>query len=114
MFERAVPGSTYAVGGRAERRNIDVVRGICHALDRLRPRADRQAYAQQITSVADRPGHDFRYAIDCSKLERDLGWAPLESFETGLEKTVRWYLDNEAWWRPLVGRKYSWERLGCA
>ncbi len=114
VFERAVPGSTYAVGGRAERRNIDVVRGICHALDRLRPRADRQAYAQQITSVADRPGHDFRYAIDSSKLERDLGWAPLESFETGLEKTVRWYLDNESWWRPLVGRKYSGERLGCA
>jgi dTDP-glucose 4,6-dehydratase len=114
VFERAAPGSTYAVGGRAERRNIDVVRSVCIVLDRLRPRADGQPYAQQITAVADRPGHDFRYAVDGSKLQRDLGWVPVESFETGLEKTVRWYLDNEAWWRPLVGRKYSGERLGLA
>lgn len=114
VFERAAPGSTYTVGGRAERRNIDVVNGVCDALDRLLPRSGGGSYAGQITSVADRPGHDYRYAIDCSRLERDLGWKPSETFESGLEKTVRWYLDHEAWWRPLLDREYGGERLGLA
>ena len=112
VFERGAPGSTYNVGGRAERKNIDVVHGVCSALDRLRPRADGNPYATQIGYVTDRPGHDFRYAIDCSRLERDLGWTQQESFESGLAKTVGWYLENEAWWRPLIGRSYSGERLG--
>lgn len=112
VFEHAAPGSTYNVGGHAERRNIDVVQGLCAILDRIKPRADKVSYEKQISFVTDRPGHDFRYAIDSSKLETDLGWAPRESFETGLEKTVRWYLENERWWRPLLERKYSGQRLG--
>jgi dTDP-glucose 4,6-dehydratase len=112
VFERAEPGSTYNVGGHAERRNIDVVNGLCSILDRIKPRADKASYTKQISYVTDRPGHDFRYAIDSSKLEKDLGWKPQESFETGLEKTVRWYLENERWWRPLLERKYSGQRLG--
>jgi len=114
VFERGTPGETYNVGGNAERRNIEVVRQICALLDRLRPRADGRSYAAQITFVADRPGHDRRYAIDASKLRRQLGWEPQESFESGLEKTVRWYLANEAWWRPLLERNYAGERLGLA
>ncbi len=112
VFEHAQAGSTYNVGGHAERRNIDVVNGLCSILDRIKPRADKASYSQQISFVADRPGHDFRYAIDSSRLEKDLGWKPQESFETGLEKTVRWYLENERWWRPLLDRKYSGQRLG--
>ena len=112
VFEHGAPGSTYNVGGRAERKNIDVVNGVCAALDHLRPRADGKPYATQIGFVTDRPGHDFRYAIDCSRLERELGWAQQESFESGLAKTVGWYLENEAWWRPLIGRAYGGERLG--
>ena len=112
VFEKAEPGSTYNVGGHAERRNIDVVNGLCSILDHIKPRAEKASYTKQIAYVTDRPGHDFRYAIDSSKLEKDLGWKPQESFETGLEKTVRWYLENERWWRPLLERKYSGQRLG--
>jgi dTDP-glucose 4,6-dehydratase len=112
VFERGQPGQGYNIGGRAERANIDVVRRICDALDRLRPRDDGRAYAEQISYVADRPGHDLRYAIDPSKLERDLGWTPRETFESGIEKTVRWYLENEAWWRPIVERSDASQRQG--
>jgi dTDP-glucose 4,6-dehydratase len=112
VFEAGTPGETYVVGGRAERTNIDVVRDICACLDRIRPRADGRPYSEQITFVADRPGHDHRYAIDPSKLERELGWSPQESFSTGIEKTVRWYLDNEAWWRPILAGAYQGQRLG--
>ncbi|MBY6242753.1 dTDP-glucose 4,6-dehydratase [Methylosinus sp. Sm6] len=105
-----VVGESYNVGGRSERRNIDVVRLICGILDEIRPRVG--SYAEQIAFVADRPGHDLRYAIDCSKIERDLGWRPTESFESGLRKTVRWYLDNEDWWRTIRAGGYSGERLG--
>lgn len=90
-------GETYNVGGINEIRNIDVVRTICHKLDALRPRADGQSYETQITYVTDRPGHDRRYAIDPTKIQRDIGWSPAESFETGIDKTVRWYLDNVEW-----------------
>ena len=112
VFERATPGSTYTVGGHAERRNIDVVRTVCGILDEMSPRADGKAYADQIDFVLDRPGHDFRYAIDCSKIEADLGWKPSVDFETGLAKTVRWYLDRSDWWRPLLERGRVTERVG--
>ncbi len=103
-------GEKYNVGGRNERRNIDVVRTICAILDRLRPRDE--PHESLITFVTDRPGHDQRYAIDATKLETELGWRAEETFETGIEKTVRWYLDNEWWWRPLRDKVYAGERLG--
>ncbi len=102
-------GETYNVGGGNERRNIEVVRHICTVLDKLVP-APRPR-EELIRFVADRPGHDARYAIDATKLERELGWRAAESFESGIEKTVRWYLDNEWWWRPLRAR-YAGDRLG--
>jgi dTDP-glucose 4,6-dehydratase len=104
-----VPGETYNVGGRNERRNIDVVRRICAVLDQLVPGdAPRESL---IEFVADRPGHDARYAIDATRLETELGWRAEEDFDSGIEKTVRWYLDNEWWWRPLR-EHYDGERLG--
>jgi dTDP-glucose 4,6-dehydratase len=112
VFEAGEPGQTYNVGGGAEMRNIDVVRTICSVLDEVSPRADSRAYAEQITFVADRPGHDQRYAIDSSKIRRELGWAPQESFQSGIAKTVRWYLDNRAWWSELLDRRYDTQRLG--
>lgn len=109
IAESGRPGETYNVGGRNERSNIDVVRRICAVLDELRPAA--APYEQLISFVADRPGHDARYAIDATKLETELGWRALEDFDSGIEKTVRWYLDNEWWWRPLRDR-YDGQRLG--
>ena len=107
---KGVPGQKYNFGGRAERRNLDVVEQICDALDRIapmdRPRRDL------ITFVADRPGHDRRYAIDSTKAERDLGWTQSVSFEEGLQKTVAWYMENESWWRPVREGVYSGDRLG--
>lgn len=113
VFERGELGRTYNVGGFNEKQNIEVVHTICGILDRLRPRADGKPYAEQITSVADRPGHDKRYAIDATRIEQELGWRPEETFETGIEKTVRWYLDNETWWRPIVERGAA-QRRGVA
>jgi dTDP-glucose 4,6-dehydratase len=104
------PGETYNVGGDAERRNIDVVHAICGALDKLAPRAGGRPHSELIAYVADRPGHDHRYAIDFSKLRTELGWTPQESFESGLKRTVRWYLDNRAWWEPLVQRQAATRR----
>jgi dTDP-glucose 4,6-dehydratase len=103
-------GEKYNVGGRNERTNMDVVTTICAILDRLRPAA--APHARLITHVADRPGHDQRYAIDASKLESELGWRACETFDTGIEKTVAWYLANEWWWRPLRETVYAGERLG--
>ncbi|HNW42529.1 MAG TPA: dTDP-glucose 4,6-dehydratase, partial [Opitutaceae bacterium] len=105
-------GETYNVGGINERANLEVVRRICALLDTQSPRADGKSYADQITFVADRPGHDRRYAIDCTKLQRELGWKPKESFETGLAKTVAWYLKNRAWCDDITSKKYARERLG--
>lgn len=109
IAEKGRIGETYNVGGRNERRNIDVVRVICDVLDRIRPvNRPRQ---ELIAFVIDRPGHDARYAIDASKLENELGWRAQENFDTGIEKTVEWYLDNEWWWQPLRDR-YAGQRLG--
>jgi len=108
------PGESYNVGGRCERTNLEVVQAICDALDRLRPRRNGQPYGDLITFVTDRPGHDRRYAIDASKIERDLGWTPAETFESGLTKTIRWYLENDWWWQPIRSGRYAGERLGKA
>jgi dTDP-glucose 4,6-dehydratase len=105
-------GETYNVGGDAERRNIDVVHALCDALDARLPRADGQSRRVQITFVKDRPGHDKRYAIDASKLKRELGWAPTLSFEQGLARTVDWYLANEAWVGKILDGSYRLERIG--
>ena len=91
-----------------------MVRTICRTLDRLRPRTDGTPHEALIAFVADRPGHDQRYGIDPAKLERELGWKPEQSFETGIAATVQWYLDNEWWWRPILEGAYSGERLGLA
>lgn len=104
------PGEKYNVGGRNERRNIDVVHRICAIMDTLRPVS--APHERLITYVTDRPGHDARYAIDASKLETELGWKADETFDTGIEKTVRWYLDNEWWWQPLRNKVYDGKRLG--
>jgi len=105
-------GEKYNVGGRNERRNVEVVQDICRILDELRPLSS--PYAHLMMFVADRPGHDARYAIDATKLERELSWRARETFSTGLRKTVEWYLANEWWWQPLRERVYSGERLGLA
>ena len=112
VFEAGTPGESYIIGGRAERTNLQVVHAICDALDRLRPRSDGKPYREQISFVADRPGHDHRYAIDPTKLDRELGWQARESFETGIEKTIAWYLANEAWWAPILARSDAGQRLG--
>lgn len=105
-------GESYNVGGNAERRNIDVVHGICDLLDELAPEPGQPPRRSLITFVTDRPGHDQRYAIDAGKIRRELGWEPQETFETGLRKTVAWYVENEAWWRPIIDKVYAGNRLG--
>jgi dTDP-glucose 4,6-dehydratase len=112
VFERGAVGSSYMVGGNSERTNLQVVHLICDTLDRVRPRADNVSYRTQINFVADRPGHDFRYAIDATKLQKETGWKPLESFESGMEKTIRWYLQNRSWWEAIQSGEYKGERLG--
>ena len=111
ILERGRPGETYNVGGRNERTNLQVVERICDLVDEMAPRDDARSRRELITFVTDRPGHDARYAIDATKLETELGWRAREDFETGLRKTVRWYLDRRDWWEPLRQR-YAGERLG--
>ncbi len=108
---RGVPGETYNIGGHNERTNLEVVETVCRILDELRPKTSGR-YADQIIFVKDRPGHDRRYAIDADKLRRELGWNPEENFDTGIRKTVEWYLSNEWWWLPIRENKYAGERLG--
>ncbi|GGP25449.1 dTDP-glucose 4,6-dehydratase [Silvimonas amylolytica] len=115
VLEAGQSGQTYNVGGWNEKPNLEVVHTICRILDELRPRADSQSYASQITFVADRPGHDRRYAIDASRLADELGWKPAETFDSGIRKTVAWYLDNDAWisnvtsgsYRDWIARQYE-------
>ena len=106
VLEAGKLGETYNVGGWNEKPNIDIVNTVCALLDELRPRADGQSYKTQITYVADRPGHDRRYAIDAGKIERELGWKPVETFATGIRQTVRWYLDNQAWVANVTSGAY--------
>ncbi|MNQ35462.1 dTDP-glucose 4,6-dehydratase 2 [compost metagenome] len=105
-------GETYNIGGHNEKRNLEVVHTICDLLDELVPAADGRSYRELITFVKDRPGHDRRYAIDASKIQCELGWVPQESFETGIRKTVRWYLDNRDWWQRVLSGDYRLGRLG--
>lgn len=114
VVSMGIPGETYCVGGNAERTNLQVVHAICDELDSIRPRVDGKSYRDQITFVTDRPGHDFRYAIDAGKIRTELGWTPQETFETGIAATVRWYLDNEDWWRAIQDGSYRGERLGLS
>lgn len=115
VLEAGRVGETYNVGGWNEKPNLDVVHTLCATLDELSPRADGKPYKEQITYVKDRPGHDRRYAIDASKIERELGWKPADTFETGIRKTVQWYLDNQAWvanvtsgaYQHWVGKQYA-------
>ena len=115
VLEAGCLGETYNIGGWNEKPNLDVVHTLCAILDQLSPRADGQPYKAQITYVKDRPGHDRRYAIDASKIERELGWKPAETFESGIKKTVQWYLDNQAWvanvtsgaYREWLGKQYG-------
>jgi dTDP-glucose 4,6-dehydratase len=113
VFEAGAPGETYLIGARAERTNLEVARALCRCLDDARPRPDGRPYETQIAFVADRPGHDLRYAIDPGKIERELGWRATVDFETGVAQTVGWYLDNEDWWRPILDGVYGGERLGA-
>jgi len=108
------PGETWNIGGHNERKNLDVVTTICDLLEELVPVKPQgvQQYRDLITRVPDRPGHDLRYAIDASKIERELGWAPQETFESGIRKTVEWYLANEGWWKQVLDGSYQGERLG--
>jgi len=112
VMERGRIGATYAIGARTERRNIDVVEAVCGILDELRPRSGGSRYRELIEFVADRPGHDYRYAIDPSTIERELSWRPTELFDAGLRKTVAWYLENEAWLERVRSGAYRGERLG--
>jgi dTDP-glucose 4,6-dehydratase len=109
--EKGIPGETYNIGGHNERTNLEVVKTICAILDDLRPKAQGK-YSDQIVFVTDRPGHDLRYAIDSDKLQKELGWKPEENFDTGIRKTVQWYLDNAWWWKPIREKKYAGQRLG--
>ncbi|MBS9436048.1 dTDP-glucose 4,6-dehydratase [Photorhabdus noenieputensis] len=114
VVTKAEPGETYNIGGHNERKNIDVVCAICELLEEFCPEkpAGIAYYRDLITYVADRPGHDMRYAIDAAKVERELGWRPQETFESGIRKTVQWYLENENWWRKVQDGSYAGERLG--
>lgn len=115
VLEAGQPGQTYNIGGWNEKPNLDIVHTVCALLDELRPRADGRSYREQITHVPDRPGHDRRYAIDARKIERELGWHPAETFETGIHKTMQWYLDNPQWvgnvqsgaYREWVAKQYE-------
>lgn len=114
VADRGQPGETYNVGAEDGHTNIQVVHAVCDALDNLRPRADGRSYSDQIVFVADRPGHDRRYALDSSKLRAALSWRPANSFADCLQRTVRWYLNHEQWWRPLKDPARGFHRIGLA
>jgi len=120
VITEGVVGETYNIGGHNEKKNIEVVETLCAILDELKPISGNPAfasslianYSELITFVKDRPGHDVRYAVDASKIDKELGWVPEESFETGIRKTVEWYLNNESWWKRVLSGKYQLERIG--
>jgi dTDP-glucose 4,6-dehydratase len=112
VLTRGRPGETYNVGGDSERTNIEVVRAICGLLDEMLPQSPNRPHEKLIEFVTDRPGHDARYAIDASKIKRELGWQPRHTFDAGLRDTVRWFLDNRAWWERVMSGAYRGERLG--
>ncbi len=114
VLERGRIGEKYNIGGHNEKTNLDVVQTLCQLLDEIQPRPQGGSYAEQIQFVTDRPGHDFRYAIDASKIQRELGWQPKETFESGLRKTVYWYLNRADWWQPILDNTYNTERLGVS
>jgi len=105
-------GETYNIGGNNEIPNIEIVKTICTILDEYRPLVNDKSHNDLISYVEDRPGHDFRYAIDASKIKTELGWSPKETFESGIRKTIEWYLENENWWRNIQTKTYKQERLG--
>lgn len=113
VLERGVIGESYNIGGNAERQNLQVARTVCALLDELAPKLSGK-YESQLAFVTDRPGHDWRYAIDATKIADTLGWKPRETFETGLRRTVRWYIENDDWCKAVTADKYSGERLGTA
>lgn len=112
VLEKGVPGEKYNIGGRNEKTNMSIVHTLCDILDDKNPRADGKSYREQIAFVKDRPGHDMRYAIDTSKIERELGWVPVETFESGIIKTAEWYLANSEWCQRVTDGSYRQERLG--
>ncbi|TEW50715.1 dTDP-glucose 4,6-dehydratase [Psychromonas algicola] len=120
VVTEGIVGETYNIGGHNEKKNIEVVETLCNILDDLKPISENPAfstssmksYSELITFVKDRPGHDVRYAIDASKIEKELGWVPEESFDTGIRKTVEWYLNNENWWRRVLSGEYQLQRIG--
>jgi dTDP-glucose 4,6-dehydratase len=112
VLDEGTIGETYNIGGHNEKQNIEVVQTICSFLDKIQPKSDKQSYQNQIAFVKDRPGHDWRYAIDASKIQQALGWTPGETFESGIKKTVQWYLDNIDWCEAVTENNYHLERLG--
>jgi len=112
VLKKGTVGETYNIGGNNEIRNIDIVKKICEILNMLRPLKKGKKYETNITFVQDRPGHDFRYAFDATKIKKALGWTPKETFDTGIKKTIKWYIDNESWWRNIQKKTYNQERLG--
>ncbi|NGP76681.1 dTDP-glucose 4,6-dehydratase [Balneolaceae bacterium YR4-1] len=107
VVQEGLPGETYNIGGHNEKQNIEVVHTICSILDELVPKDSGESYRRQISFVTDRPGHDFRYAIDASKIERELGWTPEETFESGIKKTIQWYLDNNDWCETVMENNFT-------
>jgi dTDP-glucose 4,6-dehydratase len=114
ILQKGTIGETYNVGGNNEIKNIQIVEAICDVLNDIHPAGSGKSYHELITFVKDRPGHDFRYAIDASKLKKETGWEPKESFNTGIQKTIEWYLKNEEWWRTIQENTYKQERLGIS
>ena len=112
VIEKGAIGQTYNIGGNNEIENIQIVKTICEILDDKIPRENKETYKMLIQYVEDRPGHDFRYAINSDKIMKDLGWVPEESFKSGIEKTINWYLENSKWWEKIQKKTYNQNRLG--